>query len=162
MKKLFTLLVLLVLLVGLAGCSKPKVKNISKDEIFTQEGRYFIYFYRDDCADCKQTNLLIQEYTRQIKTGKFKDKKVVYQVNLSKESNKEIYRIYNSIVLGWGEGQGDGTFFVDNVTDSSKLYIGATSALISVGANGEGDKFAKFIIHGNEGISNYLDNYLKQ
>ena len=162
MKKIITLLMFAVLLVGLSGCSASKLKEINKDEIFNQEGKYFVYFYQEDCEDCKIAKPIIEAYVKQIQTGNYENKNTVYAVNLSKKENKDILRAYNQVILGWGAGQGDGTYYVDNVTDADNLYIGATSALISVGVNSNGDKFSKFLISGNEGIGTYLSNYLQK
>lgn len=162
MKKIITLLMFAVLLFGLSGCSKSDLVEINKDEIFTQEGKYFVYFYQEDCDDCKIAKPLVEQYLKQLKNGDFENKNTVYAVNLSKKENKDILRKYNEVIYGLGAGQGDGSYYVDNVTNANDLYIGGTSALISVGVNSNGDKFGKFLISGNEGIGTYLTNYIQK
>jgi thiol-disulfide isomerase/thioredoxin len=164
MKKLLATLLVLVAAILFVGCSKKSTipeKNV--DDIFTGEGKYFVFFYRDDCTDCENTKPVIISYNKFIQeNSKYANKKTVYAVNLSKPENSSVYRAYTQSVLNWGKGQGDeGDFWVDGVTSRDKLYISATAALVSVGVNNQNERFTTFIASGYDDISQYLNNYLQ-
>lgn len=163
MKKGLSLLLILIAVL-LVGCGKKtSIQELNVDDIFTNEGKYFVYFYRDDCPDCEQTKPIIVAYLDLIDDNTtYEGKKTVYAVNLSKEENKFAYRSYKDASFNLGDGQGeDGSFWVNGVTDKDKLHIGATAALISVGVDSNNNRFTTFIASGYESISSYLDTYLK-
>lgn len=163
MKKTLAMLFVLLAAILFVGCSKKEsIPEKNVDDIFTGEGKYFVYFYRDDCPDCEKTKPLIINYNKFIQeNSKYASKKMVYAVNLSKPENSVVYRAYTQSILNWGAGQGDeGNFWVNGVTDKSKLYIGATAALVSVGVNEENQRFTTFIASGYDDISQYLNGYL--
>lgn len=161
MKKFITLFVLAFILFGLTGCKSNAPKEITKDEIFTQEGKYLVYFSKDGCEDCKNTNAIIKQYLKKYNTGEFEKAKYIYKVNLSKEANSEIFRTYDSVKLGWGDGQGEGgKFFVDGVKKADDLYIASTASLILIATNSNGEKFATFVAAGYDDITTYLSNQL--
>lgn len=155
MKKVFSLLVLIVLVFALSGCGS-KLNDIKAEDIFNQEGKYYVYFYKDGCSDCEDASAVVEEYMEQLKEDKNKDKRKIYAVNLSDSENSLIYRQYK------GEnGQGDeGNFFVNEVTEWNKLYIGETSALIVVGTNTEKEKFVTFKASGSDDITTVLGEEL--
>lgn len=162
MKKGLSLL-LILLAVLLVGCAKKTpLKEMNVDDIFTTDGKYFVYFYRDNCPDCEKTKPVITSYIKMIADNTaYEGKKTIYAVNLSKAENSFAYRAYSQSSLNWGSGQGtDGSFWVNGVTDKTKLHIGATSALISVGVNGNNERFTTFIASGYDAISQYLNDYL--
>lgn len=164
MKRIISLLLIVITMFVLVGCSKEtEFKEIKAEEVFTTEGKYFVYFYKDDCADCEQTKPVIIDYMKRIEDDKeLADKKKIYAVNLSKPENALIYRAYNSVKYGKGEGQGDGSFWVDGVTKWDDLFIGSTSALISVGADANGKRVANFQASGYDNVSSTLTNYLSK
>lgn len=129
MKKIFSLALLLVGLVLIAGCGKTKLKDLDADKLLSTEGKYYVYFYREDCTGCQEVKPVIQQYLEAIQEEKWSDKRRLYGFNITTGSgNEEIYRVYT------GEnGQGtDGKFFVNDVTKWDDLYIASTPALISV------------------------------
>ena len=160
MKKFITLFVFVFILIGLTGCKGNGPNEITKDEIFNQEGKYLVYFSKDNCEDCKNTNSIIKEYLKEVNSGEYEKAKTIYKVNLSKEENASIFRTYDKVAVGLGDGQGDGTFFVDGVTSADKLYIGATASLILIATDSSGKKFATFVASGYEDITTYLQNQL--
>jgi thiol-disulfide isomerase/thioredoxin len=162
MKRIISLLLIVITMFVLVGCSKKTEFNeINAEEVFTTEGKYFVYFYKDDCDDCEQTKPVIIDYMKKIEDDKeLADKRKVYAVNLSKPENASIYRAYNSVKYGWGEGQGDGSFWVNGVSKLDNLFIGATSALISVGSDANGNRVANFQASGFDNISSTLTTYL--
>lgn len=163
MKKGISLLLILLVIGLLTGCAKKtKIEDMNVEDIFTTEGKYFVFFYKDDCADCEKTKPLILSYLEIIDDStEYEGKKTIYGVNLSKEANKFAYRTYTQSQLNWGAGQGnDGSFWVNGVTSADKLYIGATSALVSVGVNSQNERFTTFIASGYDAISQFLTEYL--
>ncbi len=163
MKKLIALVLVSMLAITLAGCKKEtKITYLSGQEIFEQEGTYFVVFFRDDCADCEQVKPLVITYLDLLakESEKYEGKSFVYAVDLSDEDNATMYRVYNSR-KGWGDGQGDaGTFWVDGVEQWDDLYIGETAALISIGTTSENVTKATFEAAGYDAIYSRLTSHL--
>lgn len=159
MKKVFGLLAVIVTVFILSGCKgATKIEELAGDEMFSQEGNYYIFFYQDDCEDCDSVKPIIEAYLEILKKeAKYEHKSTVYGVNLSKSENKSILRTYK------GEGgQGStGTFFVNGVENWKEMYIASTSSLISVKTNSQGVTFADFEAEGAQEVASFLATYLE-
>lgn len=164
MKKWLVVVVLFLAVWMLGGCKKEEaLKDLALDEIFTQEGTYFVYFYRDGCADCEQIKPIILSYIEILKSDpeEYEGKSMIYAVNLSVEENEKIFRVYSNSRLQWGTGQGaELNFWVDGVTEADNLYIASTSSLISIGPNAEDDIIAQFEAQGYDAIYQRLAQHL--
>lgn len=163
MKKVLGLAVVLLALFVMSGCQKSNsLKEINLDELFTMEGNYFVYFYRDDCPDCEAVKPVVINYNNLVTENKeHEGKRIVYAINLSKPENASVYRAYQSAVLNWGEGQGkEGDFWVNGVETIEDLYIGATSALISIGTTSDNRRVANYQAEGYDDIYERLINHL--
>ena len=158
MKKVLLLLAFVLTVFVLSGCSKKsEIVEISGEEMFNQEGNYYIFFYQDDCEDCEQIEPIIEAYVEAVKEEtKYQHKSTVYKVNLSKDENKKILRSYTG---GLGQGT-NGDFFVDDVQDWKDLYIPTTSSLISIKTNSQNVTYAAFEAEGAQNIFNFLTAYL--
>ena len=158
MKKLLTLIVFLISLFVLSGCNNGShLVEINADEIFTQEGNYYIFFYEEDSEDSDSVKPVVEAYMDAVtKEEKYQSKSKVYAVNLSNEENKAILRTYNGEL-----GQGDaGDFYVNGVTKWEDLYIASTSALISIKTNSENLTYAEFEAQTATNIYTFLGSYL--
>ena len=152
MKKILTLLVL-------SGCKKEgELVEVEGEDIFTQEGNYYIFFFKDDSEDTETLKPIIETYNKVInEEADFSHKSKVYAVNLSKEVNKKIYRSYNK---EFGQGT-NGNFWVNNVTKWDELYINEVPSLISIKTNSQNVTYAEFETSGAEAIYNFLNAYLE-
>ena len=85
MKRMF--LVMIFILISFSfGCGGYKsdmsgIKNLVQDEMFEQEGKYIIFFYREGCDGCEQTKPYILTYKNMLKEDKYKDCKMIYGGN---------------------------------------------------------------------------------
>ena len=142
----------------LSGCSKKSpIVEINGEEMFNQEGNYYIYFFEDDNEDSAQIEPIIEAYVEAVKEEtKYQHKSTVYRVNLSKEENKKILRSFNG---KFGQGV-SGNFFVDDVTDWNNLYIPTTASLISIKTNSQNVTYAAFEAEGAQNIFDFLTAYL--
>lgn len=57
MKKVYILLVMVFLISLLGGCKNKKIEPtyIETNEIFSFEGKYYVYFYGEKCTSCVET-----------------------------------------------------------------------------------------------------------
>lgn len=164
MKKLCTLILLLIVSVFFVACKKEtKLTYLTQQDIFAQEGTYFVVFMRKDCPDCENVKPLLITYIDLLakEDVKFADKSFVYAVNLSDSTMEKIYRTYSNSRQGWGEGQGDNkNFWVNGIETWDQLYIAETSAMISIGTTKDGAVKATFEAAGYDAIYARLTGHL--
>lgn len=163
MKKILLGVMLVFGLVMLGGCNEKSVLvDVKAEDLFTMEGNYFIFFYKDDCSDCEQTKPIVINYINLIENDpEFVNKRRIYGCNLSDPDNAKLFRAYDAARLNWGEGQGDsGTFWVNGVTNYNDLYISETASLISIGSNSNDERIANFQAAGYEAIYSRLYSHL--
>lgn len=68
MRKVFVLIVMVFSLSLLVGCKKGvKITQISKEEILSFEGSYYVYFYGEKCNACIETSAKIKELMKKNK-----------------------------------------------------------------------------------------------
>ena len=135
--------------------SNGKYKSIVQNEIFEQEGKYIIFFYREGCDGCEQTKPYVLTYKNMLKEDKYKDCKMIYGVNLSNPKNSSIYRTYKN-----DDGQGTNkAFFVNGVEKWDDLYIGSTPSIIII-TNRNGKNVARYEAQGKEKIIDSLNEQL--
>lgn len=159
MKRMF--LVMIFILISFSfGCGGYKsdmsgIKNLVQNEIFEQEGKYIIFFYREGCDGCEQTKPYVLTYKNMLKEDKYKDCKMIYGVNLSNPKNSSIYRTYKN-----DDGQGTNkAFFVNGVEKWDDLYIGSTPSIIII-TNKNGKNVARYEAQGKEKIIDSLNEQL--
>lgn len=164
MKKLIALVLVAMLAITLVGCKKEtKITYLSQQDIFEQEGTYFVVFFRDDCPDCESVKPLVITYLDVLAKDdeEYEGKSFIYAVNLSDKDNSLMYRVYNAARKGWGDGQGDdGNFWVNGVEQWDQLYIGETAALISIGTTLDNVTKATFEASGYDAIYARLTSHL--
>lgn len=160
MKRVFMIIILMLISFSF-GCGgyesdMGNIKNLVQDEMFAQEGKYILFFYREGCDGCEQTKPYILTYMNMLKEEKYKDCKKIYGVNLSNPKNSLIYRTYKN-----DDGQGTkGAFFVNGVEKWDDLYIGSTPSIIII-TNKNGKNVARYEAQGKEKIINALNEQLK-
>ncbi|MFA7126187.1 MAG: hypothetical protein WC182_01315 [Bacilli bacterium] len=164
MKKLIALVLVMVLALTLSGCKKEtQITFLSGQDIFNQEGTYFVIFFRDDCPDCESVKPLVITYLDLLtdEPKEYEGKSTIYGVNLSDPANEDIYRAYNEARKDWGTGQGDSeNFWVDGVEQFDQLYIAETASMISIGTTTGGVTKATFEAAGYDAIYTRLTDHL--
>ncbi|MGI6360031.1 MAG: hypothetical protein ACOX02_03215 [Acholeplasmatales bacterium] len=61
MRKVFILIVIVFSLSFLGGCKKKEPVEITREEILSFKGSYYVYFYGEDCPACVETTAKLRE-----------------------------------------------------------------------------------------------------
>lgn len=69
MRKIFILMVMVFSLSLLGGCKKKEIEptQITREEILSFEGSYYVYFYGENCPACEETTARIKELMKKKK-----------------------------------------------------------------------------------------------
>ena len=159
-RKVWVLLVsilIIPILFGLTSCKKNKIEEFKDLEtvvyqsILSQEGKYMVFIYGDNCTYCEKLKPTILEYARFARKNKNEMK--IYGLNSSNT------RVNKGLIATGGDESYDN--FV-NTTNYQDIHISTTPVLIIVN-NGKVTKFisSKTTYYPKTEIENYINNLMK-
>ena len=168
--KRINIILLIILIAVLTGCKDKNVeiKSLIRNEIYTQEEEYFVYFYKDNCGYCELTKPIILNYLKALEKRNNSGKRVVYGFDLSNSENifdngeaeSGIYRAFEG-ETSHGVGEAKGNYKVNKVTSWDNLYIASVPSLISITLNSETGLKESYLVAGNkQEIENVLNSQL--
>lgn len=156
-KYLMIFLFIVTILSSLVSCKKNKIEEFSDLEtivyqsILSQEGKYMVFIYGDNCNYCEKLKPTILEYANLAK--KNKEYIDIYGLNSSNT------RVNKGLIATGGDESYDN--FV-NTTNYKDVHISTTPVLIIVN-NGKVTKFisSKTTYYPKTEIENYIKNLMK-
>ena len=130
--------------------------DISENELFSQkEDNYLVYIHRDGCTWCNKIKEGVLSYIYKCSLPQFKDSKKVYTLNLTLNGNRaSIFRTYSL-----ENGDGDGSFKVNELTSIEEMYISSTPTLIEIKTI-DGIRKAYFVENGATKVLNKINSGL--